>query len=294
MTTTRIEELRSFCVLAEHGSFTLAARVLGVDKSKVSRDVAVLEGALGTLLAVRTTRSFRLTPEGQTLYERAAPAFGALGAALDFVSEGRALPSGEITLTTTPELAREVLARVLVRFRARYPGIQLRLILHNALVDLAKDHVDLALRVGRPGTGAGTARKLAELRSGFFGAPSYLGRRGVPARIEALSDHEGLWPSPARGQKSFSFDGRVPKPAFECSDFEMLRQLGLAGAGIALLPEFLARRDVESGALVRVLEAVTLGAGPLFLVSQAPRKLSARVTLLREFLLRELPSALPG
>lgn len=289
-----LEEIRSFCALGEYGSFTRAAKALGVDKSKVSRDVSALESALGTLLAVRTTRSARLTPEGQALFERSTPALGTLVEALALVGERRTAPAGEIVLTTTPELARVVLAPLLVGFRARYPRIQLRLLLGSALVDLTRERADLALRVGRPGASSGVARKVAELRSGFFAAPSYLERRGTPTRPEHLERHDGLWPSPPRGQKSFAFGGRVSKPVIECGDFEMLRRLALAGAGVALLPEFLAERDVGRGALVRVLETLALGGAPLFLVSQAPRKLPARVALLREFLLAELPRVLPS
>jgi DNA-binding transcriptional LysR family regulator len=289
----RIEELRSFCALGEQGNFTRAAKALGVDKSKVSRDLTALEDTLGMLLVIRTTRSVRLTPEGQTLFERSAAAFGALLDALSFVEERSVAPAGDITLTTTPDLGRVVLAPLLVGFRARHPQIHLRILLDSALVDLAREPADLALRVGRPGGTSVVARRVTELRSGFFAAPSYLARRGVPTRIEHLEQLDGLWPTPPRGQKSFAFGGRVTRPAVECGDFELLLQLALAGGGVALLPEFLAKRHVANGALVRVLEAVALGGGPLFLVSQAPRKLSARVALLREFLLTELPRVLP-
>jgi DNA-binding transcriptional LysR family regulator len=287
----RLQELRSFCALAEQGNFTRAAKVLGVDKSKISRDVGTLEETLGTLLVVRTTRSVRLTPEGQSLFERSAAALGTLAEALTFVGERHLEPAGEIVLATTGELARVVLAPLLVRFRARHPRVHLRLLLDAALVDLTRERVDLALRVGRTGTQSGVARKVAELRSGFFAAPSYLARRGVPTRLEHLAQHEGLWPTPVRSQKSFAFGGRVPTPAIQCTDFELLLELTLAGAGVSLLPEFVAERQVASGALVRVLGAVALGSGPLFLVSQAPRKLPSRVALLRDFLLAELPRA---
>lgn len=289
----RTEELRSFCALGEHGSFTDAAKALGVDKSKVSRDVSALEETLGLLLVVRTTRSVRLTPEGQTLFERAAAAFGSLADALSFVGERRSAPAGEITLATTPDLGRVLLAPLLVGFRACHPQIHLRILLDSALVDLAKEGADLALRVGRPGAASGVARKISDLRSGFFAAPSYLARRGVPTLLEHLEHLDGLWPTPPRGQKSFAFGGRIPRPAVECGDFELLLQLTLAGGGVALLPEFVGARHVASGALVRVLETVALGNGPLFLVSQAPRKLPARVALLRDFLLAELPRMLP-
>lgn len=287
-----MDGLRALCAVAEHGTFTRAAVALAVDKSKVSRDVSDLEERVGATLVLRTTRTVRLSSEGQALYERAQPALGVLADAVSLVRERTELPTGEVVVTTTPDLARVVLTPLLVQFRARYPGISLRLLLSSTLVDLARERADLALRVGSPGSSGHVARKLGELHSRFFAAPSYLRRRGVPTRVEHLDQHDGLWPRPPRGQKSFAFAGAMTRPVIESDDFELLRQLALAGGGVAMLPEFLAAGDVATGALQPVLDGLRLGAAPLFLVSQTPAKLSARVVSLRNHLLASLPRAL--
>ncbi len=285
----RFVELWSFCAVAQAGSFTRAAQVLGLDKSKVSRDVRTLEERLGTSLLLRTTRSVRLTPEGQALYERARPAFVTIEEALNTTSEGQTTAVGEVRLTTTPELGRMILAPTLSVFRARYPQISLSVTLDATLLDLTREGTDLALRVGRPGGGQWVARKVGQLSSGFYASPAYLERRGVPTRAEQLEEHFGLWPTPPRGHRTFAFGGKITRPAVECSDFEMLRELARAATGIALLPEFVAARDEQSGALVRVLPSLSLGTSPLFLVSRAPRQLTQRVALLRQHLLTEIP-----
>lgn len=291
MATIDFQPIWSFCAVAREGGFTRAATWLGVDKSKVSRDVIDLETRLGAKLLLRTTRTVRLTPEGQSLYERAQPAFAALESALTAAAGQQVAARGEVTFATTPELGR-VLAPTLTAFRMRHPHITLKLDLATRLVDLTREATDLALRLGRPGGEQWTARRVAQLSSGFFASPSYLERRGRPTAIEQLADHLGLWPSPAKGQRTFAFSGEISKPAVECSDFEMLRQLALRGAGITLLPDFLTVSDVQSGALERVFPSLSVGASPLYLVSGAPRQLPLRVVLLRQYLLEELPRVL--
>jgi DNA-binding transcriptional LysR family regulator len=149
--------------------------------------------------------------------------------------------------------------------------------------------VDLALRVGRPGGGSLVARRLGELEAAFFAAPAYLQRRGTPQKLEQLSAHDGLWPAPPKGQRSFAPGEQQPAAAIECADFGLLAEVAKAGGGIALLPTFLAAREVASGALVRVLPAVALGGAPLYLVSRPLRPLPARVAALRGYLLEALP-----
>lgn len=288
MATIDLQALQAFQAVARFASFTKAGAHLRLDKSKVSRDVGALEASLGAALLVRTTRSVRLTPEGESLLQRVAPLLAGLDDAVASARGRAAAPAGTVTVATTPDIGRELLAPALVRFRARHPAVRVRVALASDLVDMMRDEVDLALRVGRPGGGSLVARRLGELSSGFFAAPSYLKRRGVPTRPAQLAEHEGLWPTPSRGQRSFASSAAPPTPAVECADFGLLAELARAGGGVALLPTFLAARDVSSGALVRVLPEVSLRDAPLYLVSRPLRPLPPRVVALRAFLIEAI------
>jgi DNA-binding transcriptional LysR family regulator len=279
----RLDVLLAFRAVAELGSFTAAARRLGLDKSKVSRDVRDLERHMGTPLFARSTRSVRLTAEGRTLLAELGPHLLGIDLALLRSRDDRAEPVGEVTLTTTADLGRELIAPALVRFRARFPGVRVRLLLTPQVVDLLGDGVDLALRVGRPGGGSLVARKVGQVEAGFFASPSYLRRAGTPARPEELARHECLWPRPARGQRVFM--DQPPPPQVACDDFALLAELARAGGGVALLPTFVAARDEATGALCRVLPSVRLLDAPAYLVSRPERPLPARVAALRTFLL---------
>lgn len=291
MTTINLDVLRVFAAVAELRSFTVAARRLGLDKSHVSRVVRNLEQQMGTPLLVRTTRNVRTTHEGAALYAKAAPALAVLEGALQRTAERVGTPLGEVTLTTTPDLARALVAPHLPTFRERYPGVRVKLVLAREILDMSEHDIDLALRVGTPGPGSHVAKKVGVIDAGFFAAPSYLARCGTPRALTALGEHETLWPAPSRERRVFA--AHAPPASLQCDDFGLLAELARAGAGVALLPTYLAARDVALGHLRRVLSEVSLGRSPLYLVAP-PGRLPRRVAVLRELLLTSLRDAFGG
>ncbi|MBM4777055.1 MAG: LysR family transcriptional regulator [Archangiaceae bacterium] len=288
MTTSTIDGLVAFQAVAQARSFTKAGQALGLDKSRVSRVVSALEAALGQALLVRSTRSVSLTAEGEALFAKVSPLLAGLQEALSAAPDQPTVPAGEVTITTTADLGRAMLAPALASFRQRFPAVFVRVVLANDVVDLMGKGVDLALRVGHPGAGSFIARKVGSLEAGFFASPAYLERRGTPATQAELGTHDGLWPEVPKGQRSFSPGGAPPKPAVQCADFSLLAELAKLGAGIALLPTFLAPRD---GSLVRVLPQVSLSNAPLYLVSRPVKPVPPRVRALSDWLVQHLRSA---
>ena len=273
-----------FLVVAQERSFTRAATRLHQDKAQVSRAIKALEASLGATLLLRTTRTTRLTPEGEALFRRVGPLVAELEQALSAVPERAAIPSGDVLITTTPDLGRGLLAPALLGFRQRFPAIRVKIVLTHDLVDLSTEGIDLALRVGRPGKSkAVIAQKLGEVHAGFFASPGYLERRGVPATREELRAHDGLWPVPSTKQRAFAASAATP--VIECADFDLLAELARLGAGIALLPLFLAGREVSAGRLLRVVPEVSYGGAPLYLLSAPSKSLPKRVSALREHLI---------
>lgn len=278
-----------FVAVAREASFAGAARRLGLDRSRVSRVIATLESALGQVLFVRTTRSVRATPEALELLERVEPALATLHGALDRAGDRSSdAPRGEVVVTSSPEVARELVAPLVPGFRTAHPGVHVRLVATESVLDLAKHGIDLALRLGRPGQGSGVARRIATLGAAFYAAPSYLERRGVPRGPDDLARHEGLWPSPPRGTAAFGGSRDRAATAAVTGDFAFLAAVARAGGGIALLPSFLAEDDVARGQLVRVLDGPTAMRTPLYLVTRSERPLPARVTALQRTLVAGL------
>lgn len=282
--TISLVDLRTLLAVAEARSFTRAAARLRQDKSLVSRRVRALEAALRVSLFARTTRSVRLTTEGEQLVRKLAPLVAGLDEALGDPPARTAIPSGTVTITSTPDLGRNLLAPALVSFRARYPAVRVSVVLVGELVDLMRDDVDLALRVGKPGGSTLIARKVGALDAGLYASPAYLERRGTPKELAELAAHERLWPALPAGQRTFAPGRTPPAPDIQCADFSLLAELARLGGGIALLPTFVAATDVVARSLVRVLPTWTVGGAPLYLVSRPLRPLPARVAALRDHL----------
>ena len=290
-----LDQIRVLRAVAQTESVTRAAALLGLDKARVSRVLRAFEVAQGVPLVSRTTRQLRLTREGEALNARLAPLLSALDEALHAGREapGKS-PSGVVTLTTTPELGRALVAPLVGRCRLRFPQLSLRVVLTHDVKDLVGDDVDLALRVGKPGNASLMAKRLGELEAGFYASPAWLERRGTPKEMGDFSKHDTLWPRYQPARKAFSAVGVTPQaaPALECQDFDFLLEVARAGAGVALLPSFIAAPAVATGALVRVVPQVSLRSAPLYLVSRPERPLPARVAALREVLVSEIPPLL--
>lgn len=258
-----LNHLAVFVAIGRRRSLTGAARELGVDKGRVSRVLAALEASLGVVLVRRTTRAVALTEAGEQLLARASEPLAALAALDGALADRPATPAGVVTLSTTHDLGRTVLAGLLPAFRGAFPRVRVQLLLASALVPLPESRADLALRVGASGAGRDRVRRLGVIEAGFYASPRYLAARGTPRTLDDLAAHDGLWPA-ARGRGSFRL-GTPPSAAVTCDDFGALHELARAGAGVAVLPTFLAARDPG---LVRVLPGAPLPSAPLALVTR--------------------------
>jgi DNA-binding transcriptional LysR family regulator len=297
MGTIDLNALPLFVAVAETSSFSEAARRLGVPKSSVSRGVAALEASMGVRLVHRTTRRVSLSTAGSALLGRVAPALASLQKSVGDMPELAEEPSGKLRVTTSVDLGTAVLADVAARFARRYPKIDLELCITNAVVDLVAEGFDAALRISAraPKDSTLLVRPIASLCMQLFAAPSYLARIKAPRAPADLAEHEWIVfraPAPVRVEGP---DGRatlVPRGRLVCDDMFFARECARHGAGIALLPTFLADADVAEGRLVRVLPQWHTGAGRLSFVCPAARHLPRKVTAFRDFVV-ELLKARP-
>lgn len=285
-----LNHLAVFRVVGEEESFTAAARRLGADKAHVSRVVRALEDAVGVVLVTRTTRRVRLTPAGEGLLAIVRGPLDALARAGTTIADRTKAPTGIVTLTTTPDLARVLVAPLLPAFRARFPEVSVRLRVGPEIESLADPSLDMALRVGAETERDVRVRKLGELEAGFFASPRYLAARGAPKDPKELHAHETAWPY---GTKKVSFGGgNQPPPSIACDDFAVVLEVARAGGGVVVLPAHLAKAHVREGALVRLFPEVSLRFAPLYLVTRRERPLPARVEALRAHLVANVGSLL--
>ena len=175
----RSGEMGVFDAVAEHGSLSAAARVLGLTPSAVSRIVARIGAQLGVRLLVRTTRALALTAEGQA-YLRAARRILADMAEVEDAIADQVSPRGRLRVTASLAHGRLHVVPLLGDFTARYPGIVVDLNLSDRIVDVLGGQGDVAVRFGQLADSPLTARKLGETGRGVVASTSYLARHGTP------------------------------------------------------------------------------------------------------------------
>lgn len=255
----RSGEMEVFVQVVERGGFSAAARALLMTPSAVSKLVGRLEARLGAQLVHRSTRKLQLTAEGQQFYERSVRVLADIDEAERSASADVA-PRGRVAINTSVSFGTHVLIPLVPRLIEQHPQIALDIALTDRVVDLMDERADIAVRWGPLPSSDLIARRLGETALAIVGSPGYLARFGTPRKAEDLESHRRL---------DFSYRRRVPDwplldngrlidvpvgGSVRASDGEALRQLAVAGAGLARLSTYHIQSDLDAGRLVPVLE----------------------------------------
>ena len=288
-------------VLAQQGSFTAAAARLGVSKAAVSQRIAELERAARVPLVQRTTRSVRLTEAGQRLVDETRLPFEQIAQTFEQVRDQAEQPSGLLRLTAPVALARQQLMPLLTEFLRLHPQVRIELDMADRLRALATEGFDLAIRHTERAPDTHVAWTLCETASVLVATRAYLRRAGTPQQPGDLQQHNCLhyprsqdtpvWTFTPQGTGRGRQAAAVSVPVrgrLAANNSEALREACLAGAGIALLPDFSAQDALRKGQLVPVLGAWQVDGGfgrHLFAIrpytAHVPRAVSALVAHLR-------------
>jgi len=288
---TRLGEMEVFLAVARQGSLAQAAAALRLTPSAVSRTLARLEARLGVTLITRTTRSLALTTEGERYFARASGFLEEFnGLERDFTMGQRA-PSGKLRINCSVPFGMHCLIPVLPAFQRAYPAITLDLALTDAVVDLVEERTDVAIRIGPLRDSRLRARKLGHSTMVLIASPDYLARYGTPATPAQLADHICLRFSFRRSIDSWPFliDGAVSQFAidgpFMGNSGEVVRQMAIAGGGIARFARFHIAADLEAGRLVEILAPFNPGDGEdIHALHVGHDRMSARVRAFIDFL----------
>jgi DNA-binding transcriptional LysR family regulator len=282
-----------FVRVIQTGSFSAAGRALGMPVSTVSTKISQLERRLGVSLIRRTTRQLHLSEAGTRYFEHAVRACEAVREAEALAGTEQNEVSGVIRLTAPIEIGATTLTDVLADFLARFPKVQIEMILSDRMVDLIAEGIDLALRVGDLSDSSLVSRKIGRSEFNAYASPAYLKARGEPGRPAELAGHdclgfqesvEGTWEL-TRAEKSVHVKVRGP---LSVNNLVSLHRMVLRGRGIAMLPGFLCAEDVAQGRLKQVLTGWKAEHYPVHLVYPQQRFLPSRTRELIAFLAKEL------
>jgi DNA-binding transcriptional LysR family regulator len=248
-----------FAAVVEHNGFSTAAKALRMSKSNVSRRVAVLEDRLQLKLMHRTTRKIGLTESGRVYYEHCARMVAEAREADAAIKIIHAHPSGLLNVSLPETLGRAFILPLLPEFLRLYPDVKLNLTFTNRKVDLIEERCDVAVRKGEIEDETVCAIPLGESSQYFYATPGYLKSAGPLNGLGDLDDHAFLASRPVVGPLDLTImqgdDERVIRvtPRVGVRDHEAVLALTLEGLGVALLPVWMARKHVQKGTLMPVM-----------------------------------------
>lgn len=290
--------MQLFVRVVEEGSFSAAARYLGVTPSAVSRQISQLETELGGRLFHRTTRRQSLTEAGEVYFQHAHRIVGDLESARLAVTQLTGKPSGSLHVTAEADFALAFIEPALPMFLRQYPDVQIRLSMSAGLLDLVHEGIDVAIRVGHLDDSSLVARKLAVSHSVVCASPAYLERYGTPTHPSELTSHSCLSFRTRPGRNIWSFeseDGPIDVPIsgrLSVNGLVFLRNAAVDDLGIIMIPTWMMHDELKDRRLVPVLEEFPAipPSTPINAVFAHNRHLAPKVRAFVDFLAERMES----
>jgi DNA-binding transcriptional LysR family regulator len=291
----RFQTIESFVRVAHAGSYTKAARQLGLSRALLSRRIIELEARLGVRLLNRSTRSLSLTAEGRAYLTRCKHVLDDMEAADREIARGVQTPLGGIRVLAPKSFGVTCLSDAMIAFSKLHKQVRVSLSLGDFSfrpADFVEEGFDLAIRIADIRDSTVLARRITTLKSLLVASPDFIGRSGSPTNVSQLSnypclahlgsdEHDRVWTfAGQRGGASIRVDG-----SFDSNSALALRKAAIAGVGIALLPEKYIADDLASGALVRILPQYEIKRPVTALYARSPH-IPQKVRLLVSFLVQ--------
>lgn len=286
----RFQEMQVFVRVAERSSFTQAADDLQIPRATVTNLVKRMEERLGARLLERTTRTVRLTHDGDAFYQRCVRLIADMEEAEG--SFRHVAPKGLLRVNLQGTLARNFVMPAIGDFVARYPDIELQIGEDDRLVDLVREGIDCVLRAGTLQDSSMIGRRVASMQQTTVASPAYLKRFGTPLGVDALSGHRAVnYLSSASGRvlpMEFTINGQVLELLMESivsvSGADLYTSAALAGLGLVQVPRYRVAMELAAGTLVPVLENFPPPPMPVSVLYPQNRQLSSRVRVFAEWL----------
>ncbi len=280
-----------FVAVAEAGSFAGAARARGLSVPTVSRAIARLEARLGAVLFHRTSRRLSLSALGEDALAEAQALVLAANRMEERLGEATTVPAGRVRLAAPMEFGRAHIAPLLAPFLAAYPQVEIDFSLDDARIDIVASGHDLVLRIGQLSDSSLIARRLCQVERLTVASPAYLDAHGRPGHPADLARHQCLLytnvtpPDVWRfiGPEGADYSVTVSGPLRANSGGALTPAL-IAGAGIAIQPDFLCTAELASGQLEALLPEWKLPSLGLYMITPPSPLRPLRVRLLMEHL----------
>ena len=291
----RLQAMHLFVRVAELSSFSAVAQQMGLARSAVTRQIAALEQHLGIKLMVRSTRRLMLTSAGAAYLEKCRVILNLVEAAETGVAEERQTPRGMIRISLPLTYGLMRVAPLLLDFARRYPEVQLDMDYTDRRVNLIEEAIDLSIRITSRLGATDIARRVGSSQLRAVASPSYLAEHGTPRHPSELVHHECLSYTTTTESKqtwSFEIDGVLTafpiRARIHSNNGEALNDAVERGLGIALQPDFIIQRALESGKVITILNDFALPELGIYAMLPSNRQVPHRVRVLMDFLAEQL------
>lgn len=283
----RLQAMTAFVRVVETGSFSQAARQIGVGQPAISKTIAQLEDRLQVRLLVRSTHGLSPTDAGVRFYERAKTAIQeADEAELEAKGAGAGL-SGRLRVSAATTFARLMVVPRLPEFMAEHPDLEVDVILDDRVIDLVSEGIDIALRMGELADSSAVARRIARGRRSVVATPAYLATHGVPQVPAELSAHEAVVYTQLGNSWTFRKGGTEASVAVagraRFTAAEGIRAAVMADMGLAVTSDWMFWPELHNGDVRRVLEDWELPDIDLWAVFPTCRLASAKARAFADF-----------
>ncbi len=298
--TDTLKDIPVFVAAVEAGSFAQAAIRLHLSRSAVGKSIARLEERLEVRLFQRTTRSQSLTDSGALFYEHCLRALEEIRGAESLLETGKQQVRGRLRVAMPMLFGRQCIAPLLIELAQEHPGLELEMSFSDRVVDLIEEGFDMAVRNGTLADSTVlAARRLGEHRMVLCAAPDYLMIHGQPQTIADLHQHSAInylragrvlpWQLADNEGTPHTI---VPRSSLNMDDLQAICDAALAGHGIAWLPCWMVRQDLQNGKLVPLFKQAADVRFPVHAVWQQTAHLPLRVRIAIDRLVSRLPAVM--
>lgn len=288
----RFHLMQLFVRIVESGSFSAVAREMNMIQPTVSKQLTALEEKLGVRLLNRTTRRLSLTDAGREYYQRCKRILDEVQELESEVSDLQNRPTGTLRVNAPIAFGHLYLVPLSFQFREKYPGLAIDISLSDRYVDLVQEGIDIAIRFGDLEDSQLVARHVGSSARICVASPAYLKLKGRPETPFDLKGHNCITYTYLFGNE-WRFEGPGgPHPIRVFGDYRAnsgltIRAAALEGLGIANIPAFLVREDIESGRLLQVLSPYGPAPVRISAIYPSARLLSRKVKLFVDFIQQE-------
>jgi len=254
-----LPDLASYIVVVNEGSFTAAAKKLGVTPSALSKLITRLESALSVKLFERTTRSLLITESGKKIYQQATIIVEAAQQAIDISSLEHSVPAGSLTVAAPKAFLTIVLQPLITPFLRQYPKIQLKLLASDGDIDMIAEGIDVVFRLTEKPTEGLIMKEIGKVKLSLCASPDYIKARGTPLHPEALLHHDCLYLGETSTDHIWEFMQEDKRHVIAVTgryavNHSQMRLNGVKdGFGIGIFPDFVIKEALENRDVVPVL-----------------------------------------